>query len=88
MKITPDKWKHFFVGIVIGGILQAFFTFLLDGHLTYSLLLSLIFSFAIGYGFELFSKYTGKGHYEFMDAVAVLVGAIPGIGVVYLIQLF
>jgi hypothetical protein len=88
MKITPDKWKHFFVGIAIGAILQAFFTFLLDGHIIYSLLLSVIFSFVIGYGFELFSKYTGKGHYEFMDAVAVLVGALPGIGIVYLIQLF
>ena len=88
MKITRDKWKHFFVGIAIGGILQAFFTFLLDGHPGYSQLLSVIFSFAIGYGFELFSKFTGKGHYEFMDAVAVLVGAIPGIAIVYLIQLF
>ncbi len=86
MKIARDKWKHFFVGVVIGCVLQAFFSFLLD-QLIYSLLLSLIFSFAIGYGFELFSKFTGKGHYEFMDAVAVLLGSIPGIGIVFLIQL-
>jgi len=86
MKIARDKWKHFFVGVVIGCVLQAFFSFLLD-QLIYSLLLSLIFSFAIGYGFELFSKFTGKGHYEFMDAIAVLLGSIPGIGIVFLIQL-
>jgi len=87
MKIARDKWKHFFVGVVIGCVLQAFFSFLLDHHIIYSLLLSLIFSFAIGYGFELFSKFTGKGHYEFMDAIAVLLGFIPGIGIVFLIQL-
>lgn len=88
MKIAPDKWKHFFAGLIIGGVLQAFFSFLLDGHLGLSLVLSLVFSFVIGYGFELFSKFTGKGHYEFMDAVAVLAGSIPGIGIVFLIQLF
>jgi len=88
MKIAPDKWKHFFAGLIIGGVLQAFFSFLLDSHVGLSLILSLIFSFAIGYGFELISKFTGKGHYEFMDAVAVLAGAIPGIGIVFLIQLF
>ena len=87
MRIARDKWKHFFVGVVIGCVLQAFFSFLLDHHIIYSLLLSLIFSFAIGYGFELFSKFTGKGHYEFMDAIAVLLGFIPGIGIVFLIQL-
>lgn len=88
MKIAQDKWKHFFVGIIIGCVLQAFFSFLLDGHPVYSLLLSLVFSFAIGYGFELFSKFTGKGHYEFMDALAVLLGSIPGIGIAFLIQYF
>ena len=88
MKIAQDKWKHFFAGIVIGCVLQAFFSFLLDRHAVYPLLLSVIFSFAIGYGFELFSKFTGRGHYEFMDALAVLLGSIPGIGIVFLIQHF
>jgi len=87
MKIAQDKRKHFFAGVVIGAVLQAFFSFVLDHHLIYSLFLSIIFSFAIGYGFELFSKFTGKGHYEFLDAVAVLLGSIPGIGIVFLIQL-
>jgi len=87
MKIGRDKWKHFFVGIVIGGVLQFFISFLIGVDPIYALALALIFSFAIGYGFELFSKYTGKGHYEFMDAVAVVLGSIPGIAFVLLIQL-
>jgi VanZ family protein len=86
MKIAPDKWKHFFVGIVMGAVLQAFFSFLLDGHIGLSILLALFFSIAIGYGFELFSKFTGKGHYDVMDAVAAVIGAILGIGTILLVQ--
>lgn len=88
MKIAPDKWKHFYVGILMGVVLQAFFTFLLDAHFGLSIVLSFIFSVAIGYGFELFSKVTGKGHYEVMDAIAAIVGAILGIGATVIIQLF
>lgn len=88
MKIAPDKWKHFFVGIVMGVVLQAFFTFLLDDHRLLSIILSIAFSVVIGYGFELFSKFTGKGHYEVMDAVAAVIGSFLGIGAVVLIQAF
>jgi VanZ family protein len=86
MKIAPDKWKHFFVGIVMGAVLQAFFSFLLNAHPGLSILLALFFSIVIGYGFELFSKFTGKGHYDVMDAVAAVIGAIFGIGAVLLVQ--
>jgi hypothetical protein len=58
----------------------------LDEHQALSILLALFFSAAIGYGFELFSKITGKGHYDFMDAVATVIGALPGIGIVFLLQ--
>lgn len=85
MKIAPDKWKHFFVGIVMGAVLHAFFSFLSDAP-GLSILLALFFSIAIGYGFELFSKFTGKGHYDAMDAVAAVIGAILGIGAVLLVQ--
>jgi hypothetical protein len=37
---------------------------------------------AISYGFELYSKYTGHGHYEVMDAVAAIIGGVLGMGVV------
>jgi hypothetical protein len=39
---------------------------------------SIGFSIAIAYGFELFSLFTGKGHYELMDAVAGVLGALIG----------
>ena len=86
MKIAPDKWKHFFVGIIMGAVLQAFFSFLFAAHPALSIVSALFFSIAIGYGFELFSKFTGKGHYDVMDAVASVIGAALGIGVVLLIQ--
>jgi VanZ family protein len=86
MKIAPDKWKHFYAGIVMGVVLQAFFSFLLDTRFL-SIVLALFFSVAIGYGFELFSKFTGKGHYEVMDAVAAVIGAVIGIAGVLLVQI-
>lgn len=87
MKIAPDKWKHFYVGIAMGAVLQAFFLFLFDAHLGLTIALALFFSILIGYGFELFSKFTGKGHYDVMDAVAAVVGAVLGIAAVLLIHL-
>ena len=87
MKIAADKWKHFFVGIAMGVVLQIFFS-LLDFRLGFAILLAIIFSIAIAYGFELFSKFTGKGHYDIMDAVAGVIGASVGIGAVVLINLF
>lgn len=87
MKIAPDKWKHFFVGIALGAMLQLFFRFLLDTHIVPSVLLALLLSFAIAYGFELYSLFTGKGHYEVMDAVAAEIGAAIGIVTVVLIQI-
>jgi hypothetical protein len=86
MKIEKDKWKHFYVGIAMGAVLQEFFSYLLHGHHGLALLLAFIFSIVIGYGFELFSKFTGKGHYEVMDAVAAVIGAALGIGAVVLVQ--
>jgi hypothetical protein len=87
MKIAPDKWKHFYVGIAMGAVLQAFFLFLLDAHFGLTIVLSLFFSIAIGYGFELFSKFTGKGHYDVMDAVASVIGAVIGIAGVLIIHI-
>jgi VanZ family protein len=87
MKIAPDKKKHFLVGIVMGAVLQTIFLFFLPHQLWYATALSLIFSFAIAYGFELYSKFTGRGHYELMDAIAALIGALPGIASVILLHL-
>lgn len=82
MKIAPDKWKHFFVGIVMGAVLQVVFFWILN-VVTASVLISLLFSVVVGYGFELYSKFTGKGHYEVLDAVAAVVGACVGIALAF-----
>ena len=87
MKIAPDKWKHFFVGIVMGAVLQSFFLFLLDAHFTLSIVFATVFSIVIAYGFELISKFTGQGHYDVMDAVAGVTGAIAGIGITLLLRI-
>lgn len=88
MKIAKDKWKHFFVGIVMGAVLQAFFLFLINSHVWLTVSLAVFFSIAIGYGFELFSKLTGKGHYDLMDVVADIAGAVLGIGSILLVHLY
>jgi hypothetical protein len=87
-KIAPDKWKHFWVGIGLGIILQAFMFFLLNDHLLLATVLSFVIVFAISYGFELFSKFTGLGHYDFMDAVASTIGGLVGMCMVILIRNF
>jgi hypothetical protein len=71
----------------MGAVLQGFFSFLLDARIGLAILSSLIFSIAIAYGFELFSKLTGKGHYDVMDAVAGVIGALIGIISTILLQL-
>lgn len=88
MRIAKDKWKHFFVGIAMGAVLQGFFFYLMGFHLLLSLLLAFAFSVIIGYGFELYSKFTGRGHYELLDAVAAVIGALIGILAMILFQRF
>lgn len=39
----------------------------------------------ISYGFELFSKFTGKGHYEMLDAIAAIVGGVLGMAIIKII---
>jgi hypothetical protein len=86
-KIAPDKWKHFFVGIGMGIVLQAFASFLLKVHLIIASIIAFTLILIISYGFELFSKYTGIGHYDFVDAIAGAIGGVLGMGGVLAIQL-
>lgn len=81
MKIAADKWKHFYVGIVIGIILHAAALFYLQLPLLQAFLIAFVGLVLIGYGFELFSLVTGLGHYDVMDAVATVIGGLPGIAV-------
>lgn len=78
MKIAPDKWKHFFVGIAMGLFLPAAGYLFLPTHASLNALLSFCIICAISYGFELYSKFTGHGHYDVMDAVASIIGGIVG----------
>ena len=84
IKIKPDKWKHFYVGIVMGIVLQAYALFLLPAHLILASVITLFVVIGISYGFELYSKITGHGHYEVMDAIAAIIGGALGIGLVLL----
>lgn len=81
-KIAPDKWKHFFVGIGMGLVLQAAFWWLLPGHLLMTIIATLVVVIAVSYGFELYSKFTGHGYYEVMDAVASIIGGVLGMAVI------
>ena len=82
MKIAPDKWKHFIVGIILGLVFQGGTLFFFPGHLLVTILVTLGIVIAISYGFELFSLVTGMGHYEVMDAVAAVIGGVLGQGVI------
>jgi hypothetical protein len=86
-KIAPDKWKHFFVGIVMGMVLQTFVWLLLSEQLALGTAMALILVIMISYGFELYSKFTGRGHYEINDAVAAIFGGILGMGIILLLEL-
>ena len=87
-KVTPDKWKHFFVGIVMGIVLQGFASFLLRDHLILATTIAFILVIVISYGFELFSKTTGFGIYDFIDAVASVIGGVFGMSLTLLFELF
>jgi hypothetical protein len=77
-KIAPDKWKHFFVGILMGVVLQLVATMVLPDHLVIASFIAFSGVVVISYGFELYSLITGRGHYDVMDAVASIIGGILG----------
>jgi VanZ family protein len=87
MRIAQDKWKHFWVGVVMGLLFQAVGMYLLPMHLYVATAISFIIVVAISYGFELYSKYTGHGHYEVLDAVAAIIGGVLGMGVVVMLEM-
>ena len=87
MKIARDKWKHFFVGIAMGIVLQASLWYLFPGQLILETVIAIILVIAISYGFELFSKLTGKGHYDVNDAVAGIIGGVLGMVIILIIEL-
>lgn len=87
MKIAPDKWKHFFVGILMGIVLQAAGWWLLPAQVLMVSIAAFTIIIVVSYGFELYSKITGHGHYEVMDAIASVIGGLLGMGVILALQL-
>ena len=87
MKIAQDKWKHFFVGIAMGMVLQAFLWYLFPGQLILETAIAFLLVVSISYGFELFSKLTGNGHYDINDAVAGTIGGVLGMAIILIIEL-
>lgn len=88
IKIEPDKKKHFWVGMLIGGIFQALTFNILPENYGWAIIITFILIVAVCYGFELFSLITKKGHYEILDAVAGIVGGLIGMGIILLIKYF
>ena len=86
-KIARDKWKHFYVGIAMGIVLQLVFGWLFPGHHIKASICALILVIIISYGFELFSLITGLGVYGVMDAVAGTIGGLAGMAVILRFQL-
>jgi VanZ family protein len=82
-KIAPDKWKHFFVGIGMGLLFQLAGWYFMAGHLVLSAVVSFSIIAAISYGFEIYSKFTGHGHYEVLDAIASIIGGVLGMGIIW-----
>jgi glycopeptide antibiotics resistance protein len=87
-RVAPDKWKHFFVGIGMGALLQGFTSFLLSDHLAVATVIAFVLVVIISYGFELFSKTTGLGIYDIMDAVASAVGGVLGMSLALIVGLY
>lgn len=85
-RIAPDKWRHFFAGIVMGLVLQALGWWLLPMNIVAATIIAFVLVIAVSYGFELFSKLTGHGYHEIMDAVASIIGGVLGMGIILLIQ--
>jgi hypothetical protein len=77
-KIAPDKWRHFWVGILMGAILQSAAWFVLPARPVGGILIVLAIVVLISYGFELFSLISGRGHHDIKDAIASIIGGLVG----------
>lgn len=72
----------------MGAILQALSSFFLQGDIVLATVIAFVIVLFISYGFELFSKITGLGHYDVMDAVVSAVGGVLGMCLSLLAQFY
>ena len=78
IKIEKDKWKHFYVGLLLGILFEGLLFFLFNLSPVTSIVITFVSVAVIAYGFELFSLYSGYGHYDKMDAIASVIGGAFG----------
>ena len=88
IRIAPDKWKHFWVGMLMGAIFRIFSLYFFAHGDKLGILITFLFIVAVCYGFELFSLITKKGHYEILDAVAGIIGGSIGMCIILLVEYF
>lgn len=87
MKIGYDKWKHFYVGMLMAIFFQIIMQFHFRVDFWQALGINMLFVNAIGFGFELFSKITGWGHAELNDALATLLGGVASAVIILLLEM-
>lgn len=75
------------MGIGMGMILQSLGLWLLPAQGVLVTIAVFIIVAAVSYGFELYSKFTGHGVYEVLDAVASVVGGLIGMAAAWLMAL-
>ena len=76
------------MGIVMGAVLQGASSFLIRSNLLLATIIAFTIVLAISYGFELFSKLTGLGRYDFIDAVASAIGGVIGMALALVAELY
>lgn len=84
MRIQQDKVKHFVVGFFMGIILPFAGMLMLADYPIIYMAISFGIIVQVGFGFELFSLITGKGHAEIMDAVATVIGGVIGLSIYFI----
>jgi len=85
-KIGYDKWKHFYVGMLMAIVFQIILQFHLHIDFRLALCINMLFVNIVGFGFEFFSKITGLGHAEINDALATLLGGVAGAIFIFLFK--
>lgn len=77
--IPGDKKKHVVVGAAIAILVFVSANAFWPGNLWLPIALAIGSTTIIGFGFELFSFITGRGHAEIMDAIATVAGGALGV---------
>lgn len=84
--IQKDKWKHFIVGVCMGLLFEALAIHFFPASRWVGSFLVFGLVVLICYGFELVSLIFKRGHYEVLDAVAGVIGALLGMAVLIFVS--